>query len=111
MNDTDYIRQRVAALEPGQQIEVSRHVMGRAKPRGFMAWLREESSADRILENIVGSSYEFWYEENPMTGNTTFGRLNTPLEDGRRSYVSPDRRRHYTREGRLWRPVNHPPVI
>ena len=101
------LAEQVRALQPGQQINIDRGVMRDLEPRGFFAALRNENAADRILENIVGSSYEFWYEENPMTGNTTFGRLKTPLDDGRRSYVSPDRRHHYQREGRLYRPVNN----
>ncbi len=105
MNHRD-IAHQIQQLQPGQQINVSLGIMRDLEPRGFFAALRDESAADRILENIVGSSYEFWYEENPMTGDTTFGRLKKPLDDGRRSYVSPDRRHHYKREGRLWCPVN-----
>ena len=105
MNYRD-LAHRIQQLQPGQRIEVSGHVLRDMEPRGVFAIFRTETAADSVLENIVGSSYEFWYEENPMTGNTTFGRLKTPLSDGRRTYVSPDRRHHYQREGRLYRPVN-----
>jgi hypothetical protein len=47
---------------------------------------------DYVLEHIVGSSYEFGYTEDPMTGDVTYFRLKEPLNDGRLSYVSPDRR-------------------
>ena len=71
---------QVSRLKPGQAIEVSRLVLcdiGSARLTGMFwpSW----SPADRIMENIVGSSYEFVVRENPMTGNTLFERLREPL--------------------------------
>lgn len=58
-----------------------------------------------VLESIVGSAYEFWYWEDQMSGNVTFGRLEKPLDDGRRTFVSPDRRDFYRRDGIYWIPL------
>lgn len=59
---------------------------------GFKPW-------DRVLENIVGSAYEFSCEENFETRMIEFHRLEKPLagDDGVQSYVSPDRREYYDR--------------
>lgn len=105
MNSIDHIKRAVARLEPGQQIKVSRHLLRDCEPPAAFAWITKETAADRILENIVGSAYEFWYEEDPMDGNMLFGRLKEPLTDGRRTYVSPDRRHDYRKEWRFWCPV------
>ena len=48
--------------------------------------------AERVMENVVGSAYEFAFHEDPETGHTIFRRLAKPLTGGRRSYTSPDRR-------------------
>ena len=108
MNNNDFVRARVASLKPGQQVEIDRELL--RSPKGLASYLIQESAADSVLEGILGSSYEFWYEENPSIGHTTFGRLKQPLEDGRRSYVSPDRRRHYRKEGRFYCPVSEQAV-
>lgn len=51
--------------------------------------------ADRILENVVGSAYEFLYYHCPVTRDVIFERLMKPLDNGLLTYVSPDRRRLY----------------
>lgn len=62
------------------------------------------SPTDRIMENIVGSAYEFVARDRPMTGNVVFERLRTPLsdDDERQTYVSPDRRDRFRRDGDYW---------
>lgn len=49
------------------------------------------------MENIIGSSYEYRYTENPTTGAITFRRLEAPIDgdSGERTYISPDRRPKY----------------
>lgn len=59
---------------------------------------------DRVLENIIGSSYEFRYEQSGYKSDVTFERLSTPLTNGHRSYVSPDRRNLYNDLGPVWAP-------
>lgn len=96
-------RQRVVVdevkkLQPGQRIDVSANIFGR--PQGLALWLQhmtEFNDADRVLENIVGSGYEYWYRRNDSRDSITFGRLDQPYTDGRRSYVSPDRRDRYAK--------------
>lgn len=88
----DYLVQRVRALRPGQCEVVSRHVL---EPFSG-GWLGEFISngftpADRILENVIGSSVTHRYTREGY-GDTAFRRLYAELPDGVRSYVSPDRR-------------------
>lgn len=101
------IARTVGNLHPGEAIEVSQHLLqeaGSARLTG--EWGPLWSPVDRIMEKIVGSSYDIIYHENIRTGNVTFERLPEPLsiDDGRRSYVSPDRREKYgfTRTGVFW---------
>ena len=48
--------------------------------------------AERVMENVVGSAYEFAFHEDPETGHTIFRRLPKRLTGKRRTYTSPDRR-------------------
>lgn len=77
---------RVASLKPGQQIDI---------PLGEMRL----ASPDDVLENIVGSAYEYSYQNIDYTGVVRFRRREKPLspyhEDGLWTYVSPDRRHLY----------------
>src|SRR5262245_26354129 len=110
MNYLQFIRNKVAGLRPGQRITFTALVMLEAEPRGLFSLLREIGRpADRVLDNIIGSAYEYGYFDNPEDRSTTFYRLPQPLpSDGpSRTYVSPDRRHHYTYDGRLWQP-KHP---
>ncbi|TNE66812.1 MAG: hypothetical protein EP336_09345 [Rhodobacteraceae bacterium] len=53
-------------------------------------WLIGQSPVDRILEGIVGSSYEIRYWVEPRTGDVTFTRVKG---DGRKwNEPDPDRR-------------------
>src|SRR5258708_2779873 len=85
----------IAELKPGQQTRISRFLMRDIEP---IASLYDQwSSADSIMENIVGSAYEFRYWEDLMSGDTVFERLRKPLDDNLRTYVSPDRRHLFTK--------------
>lgn len=61
------------------------------------------SQVDRIMENVIGSSYIIRVIRNYATRDVTFERLTYPLDDGRLTYVSPDRRHFYRPEGFFWR--------
>lgn len=61
------------------------------------------SAEDQIMEKIVGSAYEFKYFRDELSGNVIFERLKEPLQNGARTYVSPDRREHFElRGGYYW---------
>lgn len=86
-------------MAPGQQCFVSHHTLKR------VACLPHCTPEDTLLESIAGSGYEFGYSIPPDKDGVQFYRLKEPLNDGRRSYVSPDRRHRYTKgvDG-LWHP-------
>lgn len=85
------IIKKVANLKPGFNIVIDRCDLQDEFPSRIYNEV-EFTPADNLLENIVGSSYEFSYQINFSNGNTTFHRLKKPLEGGLRSYTSPDRR-------------------
>lgn len=96
----------IGRISPGQRITVSRFVLDKVAPPaplvgfGGPTWTPPE----RVMENIVGSAYEFLFWTEPESGNVVFQRLREPLKDGSRTYVSPDRREHYKlgTDGRYW---------
>ncbi len=66
---------------------------------------KPRSVPEAIMENIVGSSYEFVFWEDPMTQKLVFRRLRTPIPESARlrTFVSADRRQHFTqRPDGLW---------
>lgn len=83
----------VARIDPGQWIEVGWSVL-----QDIVLLPGYDHPADRIMDNIVGSAYEFRWWEKPMTGDVTFQRLKTSLRDGRRTYVAPDRRHLFEKD-------------
>lgn len=105
MNVYDLARQ-IGSIPPGHQIVVSRHVLAEVAPSaplvgfGGPTWTPPE----RVMENIVGSAYEFRFFEDIQSGDVVFVRLREPLKDGSRTYVSPDRREHFKlgSDGRYW---------
>lgn len=85
----------VRRLKPGWRILLD---LRSVRLAGFAHNDADFTVADRILENIVGSAYEFrYYEDYPSCG-TVFERLMKPREDGLLSYVSPDRRDFYDKQ-------------
>lgn len=77
----------VQRLKPGEHVVID--------PREFdfrTDLFGEFSPADWVLENIVGSAYEFRYYEHFPTRHVVFERLPKPLDGTLYSYVSPDRR-------------------
>jgi hypothetical protein len=85
----EFIVTCVGRLEPGQRIDFSDSELREIETLHHNG--ATFTPADRVLENIIGSSYEFRYT-TALNGRVTFERLSAPLTDGRRSYVSPDRR-------------------
>lgn len=82
--------------KPGHEIRVSRHIMQDLAGGMFADFMGIFPAADRILGHIIGSSYEYGYRVDPESRDTIFYRLEKPLEDGRRSFVSPDRMHLFT---------------
>lgn len=98
----DFAVKMVKRLRPGQRIVLPGSVLEDIAPlhhNGY-AW----TPPDRVLENIVGSSFEFRYHCDYCKGDVTFERLDGKLTNGYRSYVSPDRRHLYTDLVGLWAP-------
>lgn len=84
----------VAALRPGESVAIGYREAEMCSPSGNIG--------DAILEMIIGSGYEFYYNENPYS--ITFSRLPEPLTSEYRTYVSPDQRRYFTKSGNLYHP-------
>ena len=79
------IAQIVSLLKPGQAMRVSRYVL--LDVACIPGWTPPES----VMENIIGSAYEYTFYEDPQTGGIVFHRLREPLKNNLRTYVSPDR--------------------
>ena len=88
----DLIARKVERLEPGKWIVVSWALddLPEIQHNGAMF-----TPADRVLENIVGSAYEFSYWQDPENGSVVFHRRSEPVKGALRTYVSPDRRDFY----------------
>lgn len=94
-----HVAKLVSDLKPGFAITVSREELKTVMPMRMAGPFGPEWNAvDQIMEKIVGSAYSISVWDDPRTGNVTFHRLRQPLEDGRRTFVSPDRREHFTRD-------------
>lgn len=76
----------VRSLKPGERIDINLRLV---KQRSLDS---EFTTADWIMENIVGSAYEFCYFQNYHDRTTAFERLPKPLDGDELTYVSPDRR-------------------
>lgn len=64
------------------------------------------SLAESIMENIIGSAYEFTYTEDPIARRITFRRFSKPLTNGLWTFISPARRdRAKQRTDGLWEPI------
>ena len=106
MPSESYILQEVASLKPGQQITIAFREVEDAFP-SQSPWTPPE----RLLENIIGSSYEFSFSINPMNREVTFSRREKPLtEDGLLTYVSADRKQYYSFNGFYYRRNDKPYV-
>ena len=98
--------EQIQLLKPGESLEISNAEL---KECQLISSLHEFSTADWLLESIIGSAYEFSYKVNEQKQSTTFSRLKAPLDgnSGLRSYVSPDRLSFYKRRvDGLYEPVS-----
>ena len=86
MKELDFqnILRGVKSLQPGQRINFEKK------------YIEGDEIADRIMENIMGASYEFFYTKD-LRGEYVFGRLKEPLNDGLMSFVSEDRRHLFSK--------------
>jgi hypothetical protein len=100
------IAKRIGSIQPGKRINIDGHLLGKIAPGAHLVGIGgpEWTPAERVMEHIVGSAYEFRFWTEPESGNVVFERLREPLKDGSRTYVSPDRREHYRlgNDGRYW---------
>lgn len=80
----------VMRLAPGENICFPEHMFSRvAMLPGY------DNPYDRVMENVVGSAFEFEYWVEPVMRHVYFRRLPKPLDNGLRTYVSPDRRQYF----------------
>jgi len=105
MDGIEFAIKAVCRLKPGQEVKISsRQVQSAGIPRfahnGF-----EFDWPDQVLESIVGSSFQFGYTHDEVNRAVVFFRLPAALDDERRTYVSPDQRSHYRREGKFFIPA------
>ena len=91
MNSNNPVINLVRQLKKGESIEFDRDFIN-IHVQGFHYNEAYFTAADRVLENIIGSAYEYTYSENPINGNIAFHRLGREVECGKVSYTSPDRR-------------------
>lgn len=94
----------VQSLRPGMSIEFTRRELKDIGP-AFPTVFPEFTPEDWILENIVGSAYEFSYRLHLERDSVKFSRRATPLPSNstRKTYVSPDKRHLYQLDSEwLW---------
>lgn len=93
----------VKQLKPGQSVTIAMRQLSDDFPginhNGFVF-----TSADQVLESIVGSCVEFCYRNVFHNSAVEFFRLQEPIKESDTfSYVSPDYRKYYEFDGRLFR--------
>lgn len=95
MADYDRLATQVRAMKPGEWLTVDRDSVddnARIAPWRDGHW----TPCDFILEQIVGSGYEWSWQQNPIGRAITFKRRQHPLKaDDLRTWVSPDRAHYY----------------
>lgn len=82
-----YLCTKVAHMKPGECLTVDRFTL-REIP-SFWHKGAEFTPKDRVLGNIIGSSYTHSYWENPVNGDVTFYRHENT---DKRYYEDPDQR-------------------
>lgn len=104
MSQFEWLVEQVARIPKGayltvKRVELTLAMDGRSSSDDY--W--DYTPADWVLENIMGSTYEYGYTLCP-NGDVSFWREAVPLNDGRRTYVSPDRKQHFIYTGRYYIP-------
>lgn len=95
----------VERIPPGQCITISRFALMDIRSASvFDLFGSSFDPVDRIMENVIGSSYSIVVHRNDMKRTVTFERLKEPLDpsSGMLTYVSPDRRDYYNFNGMFW---------
>lgn len=101
----------VATLKPGEFTMADRRELEgpyeAAAIGSFIRLMTGFTQADRVLENVIGSSrtHRYWYERERQRyfGELFYARLHADLPEGVFSYTSPDRRHYYRhRADGLW---------
>lgn len=102
--DIQLIVQRLNALKPGERLIVSRLALAdmRGKVESVFPLL-DFNPVDRIMESVIGSSYDMECVTDPQSGDCHFTRLKEPVPDGYRTWVSADRRHLYKSEWNRWK--------
>lgn len=97
MSNYDRLAAQVRAMKPGEWLTID---LDTVDGNPHVAPWREGhwTPCDLILEEIVGSGYEWSWERDPIKSSITFKRRERPTEHELRTYVSPDRAHHYRRE-------------
>lgn len=105
MSAFDHILDRVTDLAPGQRLPVDDFILNQGwggMEADYFSSISGFTPADRVLENVIGSSMTHGYKRN-LRGQIEFFRLYTQLPEGIRSYVSPDRVHYFRkRDDDLW---------
>lgn len=81
----------VQALKPGERLslpDIELQLL-RDVPQGLF---ETRPMHERVLESVVGSSFEYGVELDLWGHTVSFYRLAEPLTDGRRTFVEADRR-------------------
>lgn len=113
-----FILDALRRMKPGEWFCISKSVLCEIRPIPMVGlpgplWYAE----DQVLEKIAGSAYEYFYTNDTLQDfegfQSTFYRLKSPLpaSDGRRTYVSPDRRHYYTKQGCFYVPLPKEKVV
>ena len=89
--DFDWIVQEVASIPPDYSMDIDARLLDNATAC-YSHNNANFTPPDQVLENIVGAAYEFSYFIHPIKRIVTFSRLKKPIQDGQRTYVSPDLR-------------------
>lgn len=88
---TEHFRGLLRSLAPGESLTIDRDCLADDVMFANPEW----TPAEWLLEGIIGSSYEYsisyTHDRHPV-----LKRLETICTGNLRSYVSPDRRHHYT---------------
>lgn len=106
MSSFEWLVEQVSRIPKGAYFTITRRELTLALDPGYSSSTskyRDFHAADWILENIMGSAYEYGYTLCP-NGDVSFWREAVPLNDGRRTYVSPDQKKHFLHTGRYYIP-------
>lgn len=87
--------QQVAQLKPGEAVCIDVSLLRDIQAHEHNGY--RFTPPDRVLGNIVGANYEFWYRRDDRNRDVTFYRIAKP-RDGLRTHVDPDRQHYYTKD-------------